>query len=417
MSLSGNLGFVSLDEVLRLLTRSNQRGSVDVRGEQIRGRVFITTNGIGLATTFDDDGMHRLLVKSGLVDDVYLRGVEAGDSSLESVVETSGGEIVELLREMTVESLYQLGMNGESFEVFEDTATKYGSPRPFELEELLTDAKARLTDWADVSRAVNNLKAPVRFIRDLGDREDVRIDRAGWKILSEVGSGSSVAKMADELGTTEFWTARVAARLISDELVELEAVSEPVEESSGTNDSSFAPAQEPSFTPEPDSSFTPEPVAEDPAEPVAEDAAEPVAEDQPDVDPTQSWWEEPEADPEPESEPEADAEADQVQTRRSLTERISAAAEEAEDDSELEESVESGENADQMATAAAAVSEEFGQMPTVDTAEATEVEEDTEAFLEKVFSELESPEESDDQGYGLLRRRRMGTARDSSNEA
>jgi hypothetical protein len=49
VSLSGNLGFVSLDEVLRLLTRSKQRGSVDVRGEQIRGRVFITKDGIGLA--------------------------------------------------------------------------------------------------------------------------------------------------------------------------------------------------------------------------------------------------------------------------------------------------------------------------------------------------------------------------------
>ena len=329
MSLSGNLGFVSLDEVLRLLTRSNQRGSVDVRGETIRGRVFITTSGIGLATIFDDDGMHRLLVKSGLVDDVYLRGVEAGDSSLEPVVESSGGAIVELLREMTVESLYQMGLNGQSFEV-SDTATKYGSPSPFELEELLSDAKARLTDWVDVSRAVDNLKAPVRFIRDLGDREDVRIDRDGWKILSEVGSGSSVVKMADELGTTEFWTARVAARLISDELVELEAVREPVEAVGETNDSSFAPTQEASFAPEPDSTFTPEGVAADPAEAVAADpaeavaadpaevvaeyAAEPVVEDPADVDPTQSWWEEPEADSEAESEPEAETVADQVQT-------------------------------------------------------------------------------------------------------
>jgi len=49
VALSGNLGFVPLDEVLRLLTRSDQRGSVDVRGEDIRGRIFICKKGISIA--------------------------------------------------------------------------------------------------------------------------------------------------------------------------------------------------------------------------------------------------------------------------------------------------------------------------------------------------------------------------------
>ena len=41
----------------------------------------------------------------------------------------------------------------------------------------------------------------------------------------------------------------------------------------------------------------------------------------------------------------------------------------------------------------------------------TEVEEDTEAFLEKVFSGLDSNEDQPQQeeGYGLLRRRRLGS--------
>ena len=53
-----------------------------------------------------------------------------------------------------------------------------------------------------------------------------------------------------------------------------------------------------------------------------------------------------------------------------------------------------------------------------DEAEA-EVEEDTEAFLEKVFSELDSPEDADEdeEGYGLLRRRRLGALKDSSGDA
>ena len=50
----------------------------------------------------------------------------------------------------------------------------------------------------------------------------------------------------------------------------------------------------------------------------------------------------------------------------------------------------------------------------------TDVEEDTEAFLEKVFSELDdSSDEKEDQeeGYGLLRRRRMGAIRDIAGDA
>ena len=59
------------------------------------------------------------------------------------------------------------------------------------------------------------------------------------------------------------------------------------------------------------------------------------------------------------------------------------------------------------------------QIPTVATdSDAGEVEEDTEAFLEKVFSELETPEdEPEEEGYGLLRRRRMGAIRDHSSDA
>ena len=37
------------------------------------------------------------------------------------------------------------------------------------------------------------------------------------------------------------------------------------------------------------------------------------------------------------------------------------------------------------------------------------VEEDTEAFLEKVFSQLESNGQPEEEGHGLLRRRRLGS--------
>jgi len=381
VSLSGNLGFVSLDEVLRLLTRSSQQGSVDVRGEQIRGRIFITKGGIGLATTSDDEGLHRHLVKSGLVETDFLDDVEAGRGDLGPMVEKSDGAIVELIREMSVESVYQLGLNGESFEVYEGLTSHYASPKPFELEELLIDSKQRLTDWAEVSRVVDDLKASVKFVRDLGDREDVKIDRESWKVLSEVGSGASVSEMADELGTTEFWTARIAARLIDKDLVAFSTEAAAVSEAAATD------VVETSYD---DSSAE---VTEDVVEePVAEwQTAEQTDVDDEDVDPNESWWEEPDPDTE-------EGSAEDAQD-------VMPAA----DDQEQEDGE---EHAEEQLVAASS------QIPTLSAnGDTAEVEEDTEAFLEKVFSELETPEEPEEEGYGLLRRRRMGAIRDLSGDA
>ncbi len=403
MSLSGNLGFVSLDEILRLLTRSSQQGSVDVRGERIHGRIFITKDGVGLATTADDEGLHRHLLKSGFVDDAFLNDIEAGKGNLGPVVEKSGGAIVELIREMTVESIYQLGLNGVSFDVNEGVKSHYTSPNAFELEELLADSKKRLTDWVEVSRIVEDLKVPVTFIRDLGDREDVKIDNESWRVLSEVGSGASVSQMADELGTTEFWTARIAARLIEKDLVAFAVEETSVEEPIAEATSVFG-------------------------------SAEVTQTDDEDVDPDESWWKEPESDTDvdgsdtdvvgtdddsanDESADEEAAEVTDPAKSRPILDRLLAAEDKDEaqaDDASDEEPNEEADEAPDEAQVAAASS----QIPSVSASgDSTEVEEDTEAFLEKVFSELETTEEPEDEGYGLLRRRRMGAIRDHSTDA
>lgn len=393
MSLSGNLGFVSLDEVLRLLTRSSQQGSVDVRGEQVRGRIFITKSGIGLATTSDDEGLHRHLAKSGFVDEAYLSEIESGSGSLAPIVEKNGGAIVELIREMTVESIYQLGLHGETFEVYEGAKSHYVSPKAFELEDLLTDSKQRLTDWVEVSRIVDDLTAPIGFVRDLGDREEVKIDSESWKVLSEVGTGANVSQMAEELGTTEFWTARIAARLIDKDLVAFSVTENPVEESV----TEWTDVNEASDT---------------------ADAAETHSDqdDEEDVDPDQSWWQEPEAGSEDsvvDDSPVAEEESTEARTLQDMAVAV---------ESQDEQSPEAGDEAHDDVTdeqVAAASSE----MPTLSSDDDTaDVEKDTEAFLEKVFSELETPEEEpekepEEEGYGLLRRRRMGAIRDISGDS
>ena len=108
-------------------------------------------------------------------------------------------------------------------------------------------------------------------------------------------------------------------------------------------------------------------------------AAAPVSQEPSlDVDPSQSWWEEP---------------ADET---------------------------DEGESAEAPAPAAAMGEDNAQESPIFDSPDTSELEEDTEAFLEKVFSELDdssdssdsSDPEGEDAGYGLLRRRSMGAMRD-----
>jgi hypothetical protein len=374
VTLSGKLGFVPIDEVLRLLTRSNQQGAVEVTGVGLRGHVFVGKGGIDLATTTSEDVLQRHLANSGYASSDTLRRINSGETTLAAIAE-GNQEIVELIREMTVESLYQISLRGDEFSVREGAVTPYASPKSFELEALLTDAQERGKDWAKVNEVVPHLEGAIHFRRDLGERQEVTVRSDDWRVLSEIGTGSSVSAIADMLGTTEFWAARVTARLVKSELIDLEGPATP--EQPEDQDAVWEePVSYDDLVEEPQTSYDETPsydtayVADQPQVAVTE---EEVSADQESED-SERWWQEPTGD--------------------------SDGAVEAEYSSEVVSEV---------------VSEEVSETPA--TARDEEVEEDTEAFLEKVFSELDSTEPEAEEGHGLLRRRRMGTLRDFSSDS
>lgn len=218
MVLSGDLTFVALDEVLRLLARSGQEGSVEVRGDDVVGRIFVTKEGIAIATVMDDQDLRQHLINSNLVDDSYLQRVESGQTNLRPDAKRVSG-FMDVLREITVESIYQMSQHGSTFEVRKDTSSPYGAPDPLELEGILDDVRKRGEEWEEVASVVSDLEGIIKMKRDLGDRQEVTISSDAWKVLSELGSGSSVSTIAARLGTTVFWTARLAAEMAASELL------------------------------------------------------------------------------------------------------------------------------------------------------------------------------------------------------
>jgi hypothetical protein len=399
VALSGNLDFVPLDEVLRLLTRAEREGSVNVRGDQANGRIFISRHGIGLATTSDDATLRSHLINSGYVDEAYLDGVETGETTLAPLGEDLDGGITALLREMTIESIYQLSHNGTSFEVTEDTSSPYSSPSPFDLESVLEDARRRSDEWEEVSRIVSDLNSNIKMNRDIGDRESVEISREAWKVLSEIGSGASVNTMAGRLGTTEFWTAKVAAAMTEKDLLIVSADTAPVAEAE------VAVVAEPAAETDPDESWWQEPedetaVATD-DETSTEVEAEVVEVEEPEEEGNRFFGQfAPKRDKTPQPEEVAETEGPVAEADASEAD--------ASDSGEGEVAAEA-EPVEEPAAAVGAEMLEDAPLPVADGS-LDNVEEDTEAFLEKVFSELESNgQPDDDEGHGLLRRRRMGS--------
>jgi hypothetical protein len=391
VALSGNLGFVPLDEVLRLLMRSDQRGSVEVRGEDIRGRVFVGKKGIALATTAEDRDLHKHLVNSGYVDDAFLRKVVSGESSFSDLQDRESA-IIELLREITIESLYHLSGKGATFEVTEGAVTPYGSPRPFELEAALDDSRRRADEWATVHETIADLDATIMMNRDAGDQEEIKINREAWRLLCELGSGASVAAIAERLGTTEFWIAKVAAEMTERQLLVLgEGWSEQPAAEPAQPTAAFEPAGQAE-------SWWVEPQEESPAEP----AAEPV--DQPGYVETAAEAFEPA--PAEAFEP-APAEAFESATEETKESRFGHFVRSNKSDESFgatDEAVAPEPGADDQ-------QEAYSETPSLEAAVEPGVEEDTEAFLEKVFSQLEVNGKVDveEEGHGLLRRRRMGS--------
>jgi len=377
VALSGNLGFVPLSEVLRLLTRSDQRGSVEVRGEDVRGRIFITKKGISLATTAEDRDLHTHLVNSAYVDDSFLRNVVSGEATFADLGEREAA-IVNLLREITIESLYSLTDKGATFEVAEDATTPYASSRPFELESILDETRRRAGEWATVHKVIADLDATIRMNRDIGDRQEVKVNREAWRLLAELGSGASVKTMAERLGTTEFWIAKVAAEMTEEQLLVL------------SEDFAPEPARDEAY---------PRPTA------VTVEAEE-------DKDPDESWWVEPEHDQPDEAVAEtavADSDAATEQGEPTKDSRFGHFVRAAQVESPPP-AVESAELAEEPVHGYE--DDEYQDAPANDPAAGLEdVEEDTEAFLEKVFSQLEvnGQPEVEEEGHGLLRRRRMGS--------
>ncbi len=172
MALQGTLDTFALADVLRLLATTAKTGRLRVEGDRGHG-------------------------------DVWLRDGTVMASSAERAIEGAPSEeiVFELLR-------FEVG----SFDFALDEPSPNGE-QPEDVEVLLRDANALLSEWKDLEQVVPSLDHQVTLVDKLpGD--DVTIAAEHWPALVAVGTGRSVGELASTLSLGELGVTRKVRDLV-----------------------------------------------------------------------------------------------------------------------------------------------------------------------------------------------------------
>ena len=379
MALTGNIEVFPLPEVLRLLARSGKNGCLRVDVGTVDGRIYLHQGSLTLATVATDAEFLDQIEMSGVVDTDRLDRMSTDGVRLQDILapDREPGDLTDFVREHVIESLYRIRRPGSGrFEFLVDAESRYRTGQAFDIEQAVSEADRRASDWADIEQTISDMGMPVRMVRELREHE-VTVTAPTWRVLAALEGGASIAAIARLLGTTEFRAAREIAGLMRASLIEPATVPSP------------APAPiaspPPSLIPEPRSWFQEEATAEETELPDDSPSHEEAV---------QSPWATAPTAPGDEAAWKADPWSQDTETSADEAE-IDAPAVEGE-----AESVEAAESRGGWWAEAMGASDEIGDV-------------DTDQFLESVFSEAEgSGDDEEESGFsmGLLRRRRMGPA-------
>ena len=196
MSLSGNLGSFSLDEVLRLLAHTTKSGALHVRDGETEGVLYLVDGRLSAA-------------------------------ELDAVPEPVEGRHELELR--LVDAIFTLGRLPEgAFEFEPDRAAPWAGHDTIEVECVLERIRGLRSRWPAIERLIPSLDAPVALVARLRD-ETVTLDRETWAAVASIDGRRSVRSVALAIGDSAFEVAAALAPLVAAGAVAIDAVErEPI---------------------------------------------------------------------------------------------------------------------------------------------------------------------------------------------
>lgn len=170
MALLGTLADFHVDDILTLLASTPKTGVLVVEGGGRSGRVWVDT---GQVVGGQSEGDHEPAV---VVFD--LLRLEQGRFS------------------------------------FDDGVAPPAPIEPITVEEVLTEARAKLVEWREIEAVVPSMTSLVALDADGVAGGEITIAAHQWRTVAAVGAGGTVTEVARRLGTGEFAACRAIRSLV-----------------------------------------------------------------------------------------------------------------------------------------------------------------------------------------------------------
>jgi hypothetical protein len=214
-------------DVLRALARDQQSGVLKVGSTAptwvvlAHGQVVVagTTNGSGIAQTFH---------AAGVIDDETLRrsGARGGSHDLTVLTELvsthSADALAPVVHTQAVHAIFQMLLPPQ-----EPAAFLPGAPVAlarhfsFPVESLLSEAQARVRQWAEIAESIPSTQAVFRLRRRLAAELDTVVtSRDQWSVLAVLDGRRSVAQVIGAAGRSPYDVCAVLHQLIQAGLIE-----------------------------------------------------------------------------------------------------------------------------------------------------------------------------------------------------
>ena len=229
MNLEGSLEAFSLPDIFQLLSFTKKTGALHITRPTGRGVVYFTTGSVtGGSSDTSRQSLGRRLVGTGLIDDTALSvAVESVRSDptvgLARALQQSGavddGVLHEQIVEHATDAVFDLlrWTQGE-FAFVVDEANPDDLAVTLVVEDLVTEGRARLEKWDELTRKVPSPEAVVTTALAPGAAE-TKLSAEEWSLLALVDGDRTVSQLVAITGRGEFATVRTLASLVERGLV------------------------------------------------------------------------------------------------------------------------------------------------------------------------------------------------------
>jgi len=189
MSLQGSFDVLGFSELLELLERKRQSGSLHVRAGGVAGHSYLR--------------------------DGHLTGAESGDYTTPS----SAGEARTRLEELCFEFLQcERGV----FEFQPRVSAPWATQLSSSVETVLREARQRLIEWREIQAVIPSMDVRPRVVDELIP-EAVTLTRDRWRLIAAIDGRRSVHRLARTLGLGTYEVGRLLKSLVDDGIVTIDA--------------------------------------------------------------------------------------------------------------------------------------------------------------------------------------------------